>query len=271
MEQSYTNKQNGITIKKVGVAGIGAIGATVCAALKEGIRGYELTAISDVIDNKKWNVPNISFEEMAQKCDLIIECLPPQIVPMLAEPVLKANKDLFIISSCALLMFPQILKWHDLSTGRIIVPSGALIGLDGVNGLREMGIQSAKIVSTKPPMGFSTAPHVDKNGIDLAAIKVPTLLFSGNALEAAKGFPANVNVAATLSLAGIGAEATQVEVWADPHTEFNSHEIIVESAFSRINAKVQNRPDPANPKTSVLAARSIIATLRGFTDPFAVL
>lgn len=259
------------TTKKVGVAGIGAIGATVCRALKEGIAGYELTAISDVVAKDEWGVPNISFAELTERCDLVIECLPPQIVPDLALTVLKAGKDLMVISSCALLMYPEILKSHALSTSRIIVPSGALIGLDGVNALKEMGIKSAKIVSTKPPLGFSTAPHVEKNNIDLAAIKTPTMIFSGNALEAAKGFPANVNVAATLSLAGIGAEETQVEVWADPQTTFNSHEIIVESEFSRINAKVQNKPDPANPKTSVLAARSIIATLRGLTEPLAIL
>lgn len=258
-------------MKKVGVAGIGAIGAAVCKALAEGIEGYTLAAISDIEDKPEWDVPNVNFEEMARKCDLIVECLPPQIVPKLCEPVLREGKELMIISSCALLMFPEILKNHALSTSRIIVPSGALIGLDGVNALKQMGIKSAKIVSTKPPMGFSTAPHVDKNGINLAAIKEKTMLFSGNALEAANGFPANVNVAATLSFAGIGAQNTVVEIWADPQTEFNSHEIVVESAFSRISAKVQNRPDPANPKTSVLAAQSIIATLRGFTEEFVIL
>ena len=146
-------------------------------------------------------------------------------------------------------MHPDILDKNSLSTSRIIVPSGALIGLDGVNALKQIGIKTAKIVSTKPPMGFSTAPYVDKNAIDLTAIIEKTLLFSGNALEASYAFPANVNVAATLSLSGIGAQKTMVEIWADPQTEFNSHEIIVESELSRITAKVQNRPDPANPKT----------------------
>lgn len=202
-------------MKKVGVAGIGAIGAAVCKALNEGIAGYTLAAISDIEDKPEWGVPNISFEEMARKCDLIIECLPPQIVPKLCAPALREGKELIIISSCALLMFPEILEQHALSTSRIIVPSGALIGLDGVNALKQMGIKSAKIVSTKPPMSFSTAPHVDKNGIDLAAITAKTLLFSGNALEAANGFPANVNVAATLSFAGIGATNTIVEIWAN--------------------------------------------------------
>jgi len=258
-------------MKKVGVAGIGAIGAAVCKALSEGINGYTLVAISDLENRHEWDVPNISFEEMARKCDLIIECLPPQIVPKLCEPVLKEGKELMIISSCALLLYPEILQNRTLSTSRIIVPSGALIGLDGVNALKQMGIISAKIVSTKPPMGFSTAPYVDKNNIDLGSIKEKTQLFSGNAYEASAGFPANVNVAATLSFAGIGAENTTVEIWADPQTEFNSHEIVVESAFSKISAKVQNRPDPANPKTSVLAAQSIIATLRGFTEEFVIL
>lgn len=266
-----TAKDTNQPTRKVGVAGIGAIGNTVCQALKNGIEGYTLEAISDVVEQTRIDVPNVDFETLAQKCDLIIECLPPHIVPALAEPALKAGKDFCTISSCSILMYPQILEWHDLSTSRIIVPSGALIGLDGVNALKNMGIKNAKIISTKPPMGFSTAPFVEKNGIDLGAIEVPTQLFSGNAFEAAIGFPANVNVAATLSLAGVGAGNTQVEVWADPQTEFNSHEIIVESEFSRINAKVQNKPDPANPKTSVLAAQSIIATLRGFTDPFVVL
>lgn len=265
------NHQTKYTIKKVGVAGIGAIGSVVCKALIDGIAGYELSAISDIEEHKEWNVPNISFDEMAQKCDLIIECLPPHIVPDLADAALRENKELMIISSCALLMYPQILEKHALSTSRIIVPSGALIGLDGVNAFKNLGITSAKIVSTKPPMGFSTAPYVDINSIDLTSISQPTMIFSGNALEASKGFPANVNVAATLSLAGIGADKTQVEIWANPQTEFNSHEIVVESAFSKITARVQNSPDPNNPKTSVLAAQSIIATLRGFTEPFAVL
>lgn len=260
-------------MKKVGVAGIGAIGNAVCKALQDGsgITGYKLHAISDISDKPQWNVPNLDFGQLALECDLVIECLPPQIVPELTSHVLAANCDIVIISSCALLMFPEILEQSQSSRSRILVPSGALIGLDGVNALRELGIKSAKIVSTKPPLGFSTAPYILQNNIDLKSIDKPTMLFSGNALEASKGFPANVNVAATLSFAGIGAKNTFVEIWADPDTLFNSHEIIVESELSRMNAKVQNKPDPANPKTSVLAAQSIIAMLRGFTEPFAVL
>jgi aspartate dehydrogenase len=260
-----------MTIKKIGIAGIGAIGKTVADALVSGIDGYKLSAISDIIPHPEYGLPQVSLEALPDHCDLVIECLPPSCVPSLAKSTLMAGKDIIIISSCALLIHSEILEWHKQSTSRIIVPSGALIGLDGVSALKEMGILNAKIVSTKHPKGFSTAPFVEKNKIDLGRISTPTCLFSGNAMEAAAGFPANVNVAATLSLAGIGPEKTQVEIWADPQTQFNSHEIVVESAFSRITAKVQNAPDPTNPKTSVLAARSIIAVLRGFTEPLAVL
>ena len=104
----------------------------------------------------------------------------------------------------------------------------------------------------------------------LAAIRAKKLLFSGNAHEAAAGFPANINVAVTLSLAGIGPEKTQVEVWADPEARGNTHEIKVESEYSTVTARVENKPDPANPKSSMLAAQSIVALLRGMTEPLVV-
>lgn len=260
-----------MTIKTVGVAGIGAIGKTVCDALIKGIAGYELRAISDIEEKPEFNVPNLNFLDLCQSCDLIIEALPPHQVSDLARQASNTNKDIIIISSCALLMHPEIIEWNKSSTGRIIVPSGALIGLDGVNALKNIGIQSAKIVSTKPPLGFSTAPYVEKNDIKLKSITSKTKIFEGNALDASKGFPANVNVAATLSLAGIGPEKTKVEIWADPDIKRNTHEIIVESQYSKITARVENEPTPSNPKTSVLAAQSIIAVLQGFTEPFVVL
>lgn len=255
----------------IGIAGLGAIGNAVAKALIEGIHNLELTAISDIKADIDIGVPNVSFDELAQKCDMIIECLPPQTVPDLAKAVFAQDKDLMLISSSALLLYPEIMSLHKGSKGRIIVPSGALIGLDGVSALKNLGIHSAKIASTKPPLGFSGAPHIVKNNIDLTSIKEKTCLFRGNAYEAAAGFPANVNVAATLALASIGPAAVEVEVWADPDIKGNRHEISVESEFSQMQASVQNRPDPANPKTSVLAAQSIIAVLKGMHEPFVVI
>lgn len=256
---------------KVGVAGIGAIGAAVCKGLQKGIGEYTLHAISDVRTDLAFNAPNLSFKSLIQECNLVIECLPPSVAPGFIRLALEAGRNIIVISSAALLIHPDLLDIHKRSTSRIIVPSGALVGLDGVNALKNMTIKTAKIASTKPPKGFTGAPYVDKTGIDVTQIDTKTCIFSGNAREAAIGFPANVNVAATLSLAGIGPELTQVEIWADPETTFNSHEIVVETEFSTLYAKVQNAPDPANPKSSVLAAQSIIAVLQGFSDRLVVL
>lgn len=257
--------------KRVGVAGTGAIGSAVIRALQKGIPGYQLAAASDIRPDPELKVPYVDFEELAERCDLIIEALPAAAVPALAQEVFKCNRDLMVVSSAALVLYPQILDWHKNSKSRIIVPSGAIAGLDGVAALRESGITYARIASSKPPKGFTGAPYIIEKGIDLNSIKEKTLIFSGNAFKAAQAFPANVNVSATLSLAGIGPAKTQVEVWADPNIQRNTHEIKVESKFSCITCRIENAPDPANPKTSMLAAHSVISTLSALTAPLVVL
>ena len=249
---------------KVGVAGVGAIGQAVCKALTtgDGIAGLSLDCISDTRDVPTFDVPKVSLEELAGRVDLIVECLPARTVPMLADEAFHAGKDMVVISSAALLLMPEILNGREKAGTRIFVPSGALGGLDGVKAMKEMGIKSSQIASIKPPKGFSGAPFIVEEGIDLDGITEKTLLFKGNALDAAKGFPANVNVAATLSLAGIGGEHTMVEIWADPEVTSNSHEISVSTEYSTLKARIENMPDPANPKSSVLAAQSIVACLR---------
>lgn len=252
--------------KKVGIAGIGAIGSAVAKALNAGIDGFELAYISDPASTNDFGAQRTDFETLVTQSDLVIECLPAHIVPQLASAAFTTNTDIIFISSAALLLYPQIVEKHKISTSKAYVPSGALCGLDGVKAMREMGIESAKIASTKLPKGFSGAPFILENDIDVGAIIEKTLLFEGNALDAARGFPANINVAASLSLAGIGAEKTRVEIWADPHAQGNAHEITVKSAYSTLVSKIENMPDPQNPKSSVLAAQSIVTTLRDMNN-----
>ena len=248
-------------IETVGIAGVGALGGIVAKALKDGLPGYVLDSVSDV-RTPGLGVPNVTFEELADRCDIVVECLPPKEVPTLAKAVLAKNKTLVLISSCALVLYPEINQYVKDSTGRIIVPSGALSGLDGVLGMKEDGIEEAKIISTKPPKGFANAPYILEKNISLDGIHSRLMIFSGSVIEAAKAFPANVNVAASLALAGIGPELTQVEVWADPDAKGNSHEIFVKGAGSVISAKIENVPDPSNPKSSMQAGHSIVAALR---------
>ena len=260
------------TVKKIGIAGLGAIGSAVARALTEdgGIQDMVLHAVSDTRPTEAYGVPHVTFTELAAQCDLVIECLPPHVVPLLTREVLSKNKEMVLISSSALLLHPEIMDQLRVSQGRILVPSGALAGIDGVRALAQIGITSARIATTKKPSGFEGAPFVVENKIDLESIKTRQKIFSGNAHEAAQGFPANINVAVTLSLAGIGPEKTAVEIWADPAAPGNVHEITVKSAYSTITARVENKPDPQNPKSSVLAAQSIVALLRGMTEPLVV-
>lgn len=246
-------------VSAVGVAGLGAMGRVVAGALAAGeIAGMRLAAVSEAYGDNPFAVLNVDFAALALACDVVCECLPAAAVPDLASVCLPAGTDMIVITSAALLLHPQILTAHKTSKARIFVPSGALAGMDGVMALAtSRAVTKARIVSTKPPKGFGRSDITQK-----------TCLFAGNALEAAKAYPANVNVAATLTLAsGLAPEAVEVEVWADPKTTGNTHEVRVESAFSIITSRVEGLPDPANPKTSMLAARSVIATLRRMTAP----
>ncbi len=258
--------------KKIGIAGLGAIGSTVAHAIEAGIEGLTLHAVSDPhLSDEFSHLPNFSFKDLAKECDLIIEALPPDLVLPLSQEVFKAGKDMIIISACAILINPEILEHQKAKKSRILVPSGALIGIDGVTAMAQIGIKEARIASTKRPEGFKGAPYIIANNIDLSAIDTKTRLFEGNALEAAKAFPSNVNVAATLSLAGIGPEKTRVEIWADPNAKGNAHEISVEGEFSKMSSHVENTPAPANPKSSMLAAQSIIATLKNMNAALVIL
>ncbi len=254
---------------KIGVAGCGALGSIVCNALQDGINGYIFIGVSDVNDTP-YTVPNLSFDELATQCDMVVECLPPAIVPTLAKAVFSHDKTLVMISACAMLLYPDIKDMAAQSNGRLLIPSGAIAGLDAISALKVAGIESATIATTKLPKGLKGAPYIVENNIDLEALNDPKMIFRGNAYEAAKAFPANVNVAATLSIAGIGPEKTMVEVWADPHAPGNKHEIIVTGGSSTIRTAVENMPDPTNPKSSMLAGYSIVAALKKQTEMIAV-
>ena len=148
------------------------------------------------------------------------------------------------------------------SKGSIIVPSGALSGLDAVSAMAIDNIIESKIISTKPPKGFKNAPYIIEKNINLDEVQNRVMIFSGNVFQAAKAFPANVNVAASLALAGIGPEKTMVEVWADPDAKGNAHEIFVTGSGSVVRARIENVPDLSNPKSSMQAGYSIVAALK---------
>lgn len=257
---------------KVGIAGIGALGSIVAKSILDGFGCYELTAISELNPpDFVAHVPCVSFDELCRRCDLVVETLPPSKVPALLTAALDHQTDIVLISGSTLLTHPDLLERVKKAQSRVIVPSGALSGLDGVTALAQREIAYARIRTTKKPAGFKGAPYIVENNIDLDAITQRQLVFTGSAMDAAAAFPANVNVAATLSIAGIGPERTEVEIWADPEITGNTHEIEVKGGYSTIECKVSNMPDPSNPKSSVLAGLSIVSTLKKLHYPFTVI
>jgi aspartate dehydrogenase len=132
----------------------------------------------------------------------------------------------------------------------------------------ETGLHTVVLTTRKPPAGLAGAPYLIEHAIDIDNLDEPRVVFEGSALEAVRAFPANVNVAACLSLVGIGPEETQVRIIADPEATMNIHEVVAEGAFGRLTTITENLPSPRNPKSSYLASLSAVAELRAAAEAF---
>lgn len=263
---------------KIGIGGLGAIGLAVATRLNEGIEGLELAAVSARDREKavrnmagfKKPVPVVALEELAGLCDVVVECCPAQHFEALAESAIGAGRIFIPVSVGALLPRMELVERARETGARIIVPTGALLGLDAVRAAAEGEVESVTLVTRKPPGGLKGAPYLEERGISLEGITEPKLVFKGSAREGAKGFPANVNVAAALSLAGIGPDETSLEIWADPTVTRNTHNIVVEAASARLAMMIENVPSEENPRTGKITPLSVIATLRRLAAPLQV-
>jgi aspartate dehydrogenase len=254
---------------RIAVAGQGAIGTRVVEALDRGMDGLVLTAVS--VQNPEKHRSRLAglrrppailpIEALADVADIVIECAPSQLVRSIVAPFVGRGKTAVVLSAGALLDHEDLMELAKLHGGQIVVPTGALIGLDAVTAAAVGQIHSVKMVTRKPPRGLAGAPYVVDNNIDLERITEPRSIFDGTAREAARGFPANVNVAAALSLAGIGPDRTKIEIWADPSVTRNMHRIEVDSDSACFSMAIENIPSE-NPKTGLITALSVIACLR---------
>jgi len=263
----------------LGIAGLGAIGMTLARHVDSGaVPGMELTCVSARDETKAkarvagfTNAPKItSLGALADGADIIVECVPAAHFMEVAEPALRKGRIFMPLSVGVLLDHMELIDLARENGGRIIVPTGALIGLDAVRAAASAGITSIKLVTRKPPAGLMDAPHVVKNGISLENLTQPKLVFSGTAREAAKGFPANLNVAAALALAGAGPDATDVEIWADPQATRNSQSVKVTSQAADFTMTIENVPSDENPRTGKISSHSVIAALHRLTSPLVV-
>jgi len=262
----------------VAIGGLGAIGLAVARKLDEGIEGLHLAAVSARdreaaayrMQNFNTPAPVVAASELGGLGDVVVECAPAAVFAEIAEPALTAGRIFMPLSVGQLLVHPE---YEDLARqhgARIIAPTGALLGLDAVRAAAEGTIESVTIVTRKPPGGLVGAPWLEQQGISLDGLTKPLKIFDGSAREGAKGFPANVNVAAALSLAGIGPDRTRLEIWADPTVTRNTHVIKVEADSTRFEMKIEGVPSLENPRTGKLTPLSVIAALRGLTAPMRI-
>jgi aspartate dehydrogenase len=263
---------------RVAIAGLGAIGKALALELdRGGIPGFVLTAVSaknvdkaeDFVRGFAHPVAVVGLDGLEPRADIVVECAPAELLPLIAEPLLRAKKKLIVLSVGALLANDYLVKMAADTGGTLIVPTGALIGLDAVIAAAEGKIHSVRMVTRKPPKGLAGAPYLIEHNIDISDLKAPLKVFTGNAREAAKGFPANLNVVVALALAGIGPEKTVLEIWADPTVTRNVHRIEVDSDSALMSMTIENIPSE-NPKTGKITARSVIALLRKMTAPLRV-
>jgi aspartate dehydrogenase len=209
----------------------------------------------------------LPLDQLIAACDLVIEAATQDALSTIAPPTLVAGKDLMVLSVGGLLDHPE---WSDLAAQhscRIYVPSGAIVGLDGVKGACVGHIESVTITSRKPPTGLAGAPYVEEQGIDVFALSTETVIFEGTARQACKGFPANVNVSAALSLAGIGPDQTRIRILVAPGSTRNTHDVEVIGEFGRLTTRIENVPSDTNPRTGKLSYLSAIAMLKEMTSP----
>ncbi len=252
---------------RLGIIGCGAIGTDV-AIYADTMNEIEKIYLFDIDKNAELT---LSKKIKKAKCkhvkdflndvDVVFEAASQEAVIDYAESILSAGKNLILMSVGSLFDDKFRNKLKDIANKKcckIYVPSGAVCGIDGILSASIDKINEVTLVTTKPPK--SLGRDLDKR----------TVIFRGCARDAIKQFPQNINVAASLSIAGVGFDKTRVEIVADPVTTRNNHKILAHGGFGRLRAEIENMPNPNNPKSSYMASLSAIATLKRIINPIQI-
>ena len=261
---------------KIGLLGCGAIGTQIALAIDSGKIPAILTHVyddsknaSELLVSKLQNKPEIVENThllSSNSVHIIVEAASQDAVKDVALSILQNKKDLMIMSVGALLdesIYDILSDACEDFNRTIYLPSGAIAGLDGIKSIKDE-LDSISITTTKHPRSLKGAKFFENSEINLDEINCITTIFEGTAKEAVSLFPKNINVAALLSLTGIGSEKTRVKIIADPNTDKNTHHIEAKGTFGKMTFNIENFPDSNNPKTSRLAILSAIETLRKY-------
>jgi aspartate dehydrogenase len=263
---------------KIGIVGCGAIGSSLARVIAKDFSGRaKLAALYDV-DNlksktlaKKFRNKSLvanSLKDLIDRSELVVEAASSKYSWGVAKNALRQGRDIMLMSVGGLISkYNQLNKLARLNNRRVYIPSGAISGIDALKAARIGGVISATLTTIKNPLSFKGVKYIEERGIDLSKIKKDKVLFSGPASRAVKLFPQNINVAAVLSLSGIGPDKTRVKIIASPKVSKNIHEIRIESQAGNIFTHTENVLHPDNPKTSYLAVLSASAVLKQILEP----
>ena len=264
---------------RLGIVGCGAIGSRIAlSVLKELAGHFMVSALYDVDTDKAVSlsknfknrkIVKASLEELLAASDVVVESVNTAAAADVVTRALKADKDVLAMSVGRLFGKNSLFLLARRSRGRLILPSGALAGLDAVKAARLGGLRRVTLTTRKPPAGFKGNAFLAGRHIDLNAIRQDTLLFQGNVRDAVAKFPQNINVAAALAIAAEGVPV-QVRIIASPSLSRNTHEVFAEGKAGTVRAVTENVPCPDNPKTSYLAVLSGIQALKQIVDPVRV-
>jgi aspartate dehydrogenase len=248
----------------------------VSAALDNGaVPGIRVTAISSRHLSKAKEFAQtlasppvvVDIHKLPTFCELVIEAASADAVDAIVTSSLAANTPVMVLSCGALLGRQDLVDMALQHHTSIHIPSGAIIGLDGLMAAAAGQVDSVTMITTKPPEGLRGAPGVKLSGVDLDHLTSPVVLYEGPVFDGFKLFPANINVSAAISMAGIGPHRTHIKVVADPLATRNIHEVVVKGDFGQMQLRIENIPSLENPRTGRLTALSVLAYLKQLLSP----
>ncbi len=257
----------------IGIVGCGTIGSSLARALQDGRIPARLAGLASRTRSRAELLarslaapaPVINLSDLVHASDLVAEAASAAAAAEVVPACLHARKDVLVISTGALLDHEDWFRRAEEQGTRILVPAGAIAGLDGVRAAAVGRIDSITLITRRPPEVLAGAPYVVEHSIHLEGLAGETVVFEGSARDACRGFPRHVNVPAALSLAGVGLDRTVVRIIAAPGCRFNQHRIEVRGECGRLSVDVENVPSPTNPRTGLLSIYSCIATLAQYS------
>ncbi len=253
----------------VGCGSIGSKLAEAADAMSEVKRIYlidiERHLAEDLASKLNKAIVVDSVEEELYHCDLVVEAASQNAAREVVMQAASRGVDVMIMSVGVLVddgFRTSVFDKAKQTGAKIFIPSGAIAGTDGLRSASADELDEVELITKKGPKSLAHVTYCEEKGIDVSEITEPTIIFEGCARDAVKYFPKNINVAATVSLLGVGFDKTKVKIIVDPDAKSNSHELVIKGAFGQMNCHTYNVPSPDNPKTSYLASLSAITSLK---------